>query len=126
EDADPRALIELRRFLARPFALRRVDAATFDRLLSDHYAASAGADVDAAGALGLAGDEIAMPSVEDLLDTSGGAPAIRLITSILADAARQGVSDIHIEPFESGLVVRMRSDGALQETLRRPPHVPPV
>jgi general secretion pathway protein E len=126
EGADPRALVELRRFLARPFALRRVDAATFDRLLSDHYAASAGADVDAAGALGLTGDEITMPSVEDLLDTSDDAPAIRLINSIIADAARQGVSDIHIEPYESGLVVRMRIDGVLRETLRLPPHVAPV
>src|SRR5690606_4267559 len=88
--------------------------------------ASAGADVDAAGALGLAGDEIAMPSVEDLLDTSDDAPAIRLINSIIADAARQGVSDIHIEPYESGLVVRMRIDGVLRETLRLPPHVAPV
>ena len=35
EGADPHALVELRRFLARPFALRKVDPAGFDRLLSD-------------------------------------------------------------------------------------------
>jgi general secretion pathway protein E len=125
EDADPGALIELRRFLARPFALRRVGGAEFDRLLSDHYAASAEANADAAGALGF-GDDLALPSAEDLLDTSDDAPAIRLINSIIADAARQGVSDIHIEPYESGLVVRMRMDGVLRETLRMPPHVAPV
>jgi general secretion pathway protein E len=39
---------------------------------------------------------------------------------------RQGVSDIHIEPYESGLVVRMRVDGVLREHLRMPAHVAPV
>ncbi|GAA4825885.1 type II secretion system ATPase GspE [Sphingosinicella ginsenosidimutans] len=123
--ADPKALIELRRFLARPFLVREVPAAEFDRLLSDRYAASAEANADAAGALGF-GEDFALPSAEDLLDTSDDAPAIRLINSIIADAARQGVSDIHIEPYESGLVVRMRMDGVLRETLRMPPHVAPV
>ena len=36
------------------------------------------------------------------------------------------MSDIHIEPYETGLVVRMRIDGVLRETLRMPPHVAPV
>jgi len=67
-----------------------------------------------------------MPSAEDLLDSSDDAPAIRLINGIIADAVRQGVSDIHIEPYESGLVIRMRIDGILRETLRMPAHVAPV
>lgn len=128
--ADPNALIELRRFLARPFALETVDAPAFDRLLSDLYAASADAAADAAGALGFNDDlghlAAALPSADDLLDTSDDAPAIRLINGIIADAARQGVSDIHIEPYETGLVVRMRMDGVLRETLRMPAHVAPV
>src|SRR3546814_20120173 len=45
---------------------------------------------------------------------------------MIAEAVRQGVSDIHIEPYESGLVVRMRTDGVLREHLRMPPHVAPV
>src|ERR1044071_4684927 len=67
-----------------------------------------------------------LPTAEDLLDSADDAPAIRLINGIIADAARRGVSDIHIEPYESGLVVRMRIDGVLRETLRMPPHVAPV
>ena len=128
EGADPQALIELRRYLGRAFALTRVDAAAFDRLLSDNYAA--GAAYDAAGSLGFGGDlghlAAQLPSVDDLLDTSDDAPAIRLINGIISDAVRQGVSDIHIEPYETGLVVRMRIDGVLRETLRMPPHVAPV
>jgi general secretion pathway protein E len=130
EGADPKALIELRRFLARPFVVRQVDGPQFDRLLSDLYPSGTEAAADAAGSLGF-GDDLGhiaagMPSAEDLLDTSDDAPAIRLINGIIADAARQGVSDIHIEPYETGLVVRMRMDGVLRETLRMPPHVAPV
>jgi general secretion pathway protein E len=130
EGADPNALIELRRFLARPFAVHQVDAPAFDRLLSDLYPSGTEAAADAAGSLGFGEDlghlAAALPSAEDLLDTSDDAPAIRLINGLIADAARQGVSDIHIEPYETGLVVRMRIDGVLRETLRMPPHVAPV
>ena len=129
--ADPQALIELRRHLGRPFALNEVDSAGFDRLLSDLYGAGAGVAADAADSLGFGDDDLGhlashLPSADDLLDTSDDAPAIRLINGIIADAARQGVSDIHIEPYETGLVIRMRMDGVLRETLRMPPHVAPV
>jgi general secretion pathway protein E len=128
EGADPGALVELRRWLARPFALETVPADAFDRLLSDHYAMSGEMAADAAGSLGIddLGHLASDLSSEDLLDTSDDAPAIRLINGLIADAARQGVSDIHIEPYETGLVVRMRMDGVLKETLRMPPHVAPV
>nr|MBF6601815.1 Flp pilus assembly complex ATPase component TadA [Sphingorhabdus sp.] len=67
-----------------------------------------------------------IPSAEDLLDSADDAPTIRLINGIIAEAARQGASDIHIEPYETGLVVRMRVDGVLHEKLRMPPHVASV
>ena len=128
QGADPRALIELRRHLGRPFDVEVVEPAAFDRLLSDTYAMDGQAN--ALAAVGM-GDELDMladgiPTAEDLLDTADDAPAIRLINGIIADAARNGVSDIHIEPYETGLVVRMRIDGVLRETLRMPPHVAPV
>ena len=130
EGGDPRALIELRRYFGRPFAVQKVPASRFDRILSEVYAMDGQAAADAAGSLGL-GDELAalatdLPTADDLLDSADDAPAIRLINGIIADAARQGVSDIHIEPYETGLVVRMRIDGVLRETLRMPPHVAPV
>ncbi|WP_166036664.1 ATPase, T2SS/T4P/T4SS family [Sphingosinicella sp. YJ22] len=129
EGADPQALVELRRWLARPFALEFVAADAFDRLLSDHYAMSGEAAAANAGDLGIGEDlgHLASDiSAEDLLDTSDDAPAIRLINGLLADAARQGASDIHIEPYETGMVVRMRMDGVLREVLRMPAHVAPV
>jgi general secretion pathway protein E len=128
QGADPKALLEARRYLARPFAVVAVEPPAFDRLLSDAYAMDGQATALAAVGMGdeldlLAGD---LPTAEDLLDTADDAPAIRLINGIIADATRNGVSDIHIEPYESGLVVRMRIDGVLRETMRMPPHVAPV
>ncbi|WP_106640054.1 type II secretion system ATPase GspE [Allosphingosinicella vermicomposti] len=130
EGSDPRALIELRRYLARPFDVQFTPAPEFDDILSERYAMDGQAAADAAGSLGL-GDDLAilatdLPTADDLLDSADDAPAIRLINGIIADAARQGVSDIHIEPYETGLFVRMRVDGVLRETLRMPPHVAPV
>lgn len=57
-------------------------------------------------------DEI---QVYDLLDDHHHqAPIIKLLNLILTEAIQQGASDIHFEPFETGLKVRYRIDGVLQ------------
>lgn len=129
EGADPRVLIEVRRHLARTFDVQRASPADFDRHLHSRYAV----DESAAGLVGSidSDDDLnalatGLPTAEDLLDSADDAPAIRLINGIIAEAVRRGVSDIHVEPYESGLVVRMRIDGMLKESLRMPPHVAPV
>lgn len=43
-----------------------------------------------------------------------GAPVVRLLQSLFEDASQVGASDIHIEPMESGLQIRVRVDGVLQ------------
>ncbi len=58
--------------------------------------------------------------VEDLIDTSDEAPVIRFVNGLLTQAYRQRASDIHIEPFETELLVRYRVDGVLYE-VQRPP-----
>lgn len=130
EGGDPVALLEVRRHLADSFDVEFVNAQTFDKYLSDHYAMD-GSAAAMAGSMQVGEDDLDLiagniPTAEDLLDSADDAPAIRLINGIIAEAARQGVSDIHIEPYETGLVVRMRIDGVLRETLRMPPHVAPV
>lgn len=53
--------------------------------------------------------------IYDLLDDNGyQAPIIKLLNLILTEAIQQGASDIHFEPFETGLKVRYRIDGVLQ------------
>jgi MSHA biogenesis protein MshE len=43
-----------------------------------------------------------------------GAPVVRLLQSRFEDATQVGASDVHIEPQEDGLQVRVRVDGVLQ------------
>jgi MSHA biogenesis protein MshE len=50
-------------------------------------------------------------------DASAEAPVLRLLRSMFIDAVQVGASDIHIEPGESGLRIRQRVDGMLQEQL---------
>ena len=53
-------------------------------------------------------------------DSAPSAPAIRLVNSIIERAAAENASDIHLEPRESGMVVRMRIDGVLHKILTVP------
>lgn len=56
----------------------------------------------------------------DLLDQDASSAVIRILNAILSEAIQQGASDIHFEPKESGLTVRYRIDGVLQQR-----HAPP-
>jgi type IV pilus assembly protein PilB len=57
-------------------------------------------------------------SDEDDLDDVKNAPAVRLVDSIIKAAVKARASDIHIEPFERYVKVRIRVDGELLETMR--------
>ena len=48
------------------------------------------------------------------------APIIKLVNGILIRAVNDGVSDIHIEPFEKSLQVRYRLDGSLYKSMNLP------
>ncbi len=59
-----------------------------------------------------------LPAIEDLLETSDDAPIIRMLNALLTQAARDGASDIHIEPYERYSSVRFRIDGGLREVVQ--------
>jgi len=59
-----------------------------------------------------------LPAVEDLLEASDDAPIIRMLNALLTQAARDGASDIHIEPYERHSSVRFRVDGTLREVVQ--------
>lgn len=48
------------------------------------------------------------------------APAVRLVNSIINQAVNMRASDIHVEPFETEVLVRYRVDGVLQEIMKVP------
>jgi len=59
-------------------------------------------------------DEVVL---ENMLAEAGpeDAPVARLLQSMFEDSVQIGASDIHVEPDESGLHIRQRVDGVLQE-----------
>ncbi len=64
-----------------------------------------------------AGPETMQPredDIESLRDLASGAPVVRAVNDLLEKAVELRASDIHIEPFSAGLVVRMRIDGLLR------------
>lgn len=60
---------------------------------------------------------------DDLLDVAGRAPTIKLVNLVLFEAVQARASDVHIQPYEDTLVVRMRIDGVLHNALKLPKHL---
>src|SRR5436309_5481891 len=58
-------------------------------------------------------EEEKVSSTTELTTASEDAPIVRLANNILALAIKKGASDIHIEPQEKGVVLRLRIDGVL-------------
>jgi type IV pilus assembly protein PilB len=52
--------------------------------------------------------------------SANDAPIIKLVNGILVKAVQEGVSDIHIEPFEKAMQVRYRKDGSLFKSMNLP------
>ncbi len=75
------------------------------------------ADEDADGS-----SEIADLEEEDGV-TEG--PVVRIVNSIMLQAAEDGASDVHFEAQEDGLAVRYRIDGVLHEVQRIPKRLAP-
>jgi general secretion pathway protein E len=130
EGGNAAALMEVRRVAGRALEVEEMPRAVFDRRLSEIYA-DAGLD-EAAGIdqLELHGTLDALvediPATADLLESQDDAPIIRLINGVIAEAARLGASDVHIEPFENVLKVRFRVDGMMREAVALPNRIAPL
>jgi len=72
--------------------------------------------------LGVEGAGIADLEEEDGVSE---APIVRIVNSVILQAAEDGASDIHFEAHEDGLVVRFRIDGLLHEVQRIPKRLAP-
>ncbi len=66
-----------------------------------------------------------LPDSKDILDEDDEAPIIRLVNSVLNQAAKERASDIHIEPMEKYVLFRFRRDGVLSEIVRAPKRFQP-
>ena len=114
----------MRKYAANGTALvlQRADPGTLAQRISAAYArgessaATVVSEVESDADLSRIMQEL--PAVADLLETSDDAPIIRMLNALLTQAARDGASDIHIEPYERHSSVRFRVDGTLREVVQ--------
>jgi type IV pilus assembly protein PilB len=66
--------------------------------------------------------EIESDDVEEGGDrfAASDAPIIKLVNGILVKAVQDGVSDIHVEPYEKTMQIRYRKDGSLFKSMNLP------
>jgi type IV pilus assembly protein PilB len=67
-------------------------------------------------------EEVNEEEADDLEADDGisDAPLVRLVNSLIFQAAEDGASDMHFEPQNDGIVVRFRIDGVMHEIQRIP------
>ncbi|MEG3861668.1 GspE/PulE family protein [Microcoleus sp. herbarium12] len=75
------------------------------------------------GELSLEEDTADQEDLANTIDDAEAAPVIKAVNVILAKALSEKVSDIHVEPQEEFMRIRMRKDGVLQEYFRFPKQV---
>lgn len=95
------------------------DPASIRMVIDTRYGAQIGSEVDEA-----------LEDVADIVDVTGegdlskqdfsSAPVAKIVNMILEYAVKHKASDVHIEPRESGIIVRYRMSGVLSEKLSFP------
>ena len=114
-------LAEVKRATQMRLVVRVVPDGEFEELLTAVYMRDASEAKQMVADIGdhfdLASLAESVPETEDLLDEQDDAPIVRLINAVLAEAIREGASDVHIETFEKLLQVRFRVDGVMREVV---------
>ena len=122
-DTDSDVLDSLGRFLKSPYRELLLDPEHIDHLINSAYEGRSAETEEYIATLDR--DEVleeidALAVHEDLLESAGRAPVIRLVNMILFEAIKTGASDVHIQPYETDVVVRMRLDGVLFDLFHIP------
>ena len=116
-------LAEVRRVVGEGFYPVALSESQFEQKLTDAYQRDSSEARQLMEDLGSDSDDFFslaedLPETEDLLESEDDAPIIKLINAMLAEAIKEGASDIHIETFEKILSIRFRVDGMLREVLQ--------
>ena len=93
--------------LAQPFEIHLTTEAQIRKMVDDHY----GLALEESGHEEL----IDVADIDKLKDMASEAPVIKYVNNLIDVAVGRRASDIHMEPFEEGLYIRLRIDGILHE-----------
>ncbi len=111
DPGDTYAISAIRLALGRPVIIRVASAediqSAIERSLREREVPNLWTDVP--------NSDAKSDDVEDLRDMALGAPVVRFVNQMIQDAVHSRATDIHIEPFDGRVAVRMRVDGMLRE-----------
>lgn len=113
--ADPSnddAVQSLRQFVGKAVTKRVATPKEIETALAQLYGEPSATFDDEALATGVF-DENRTDDLDRILDQASDAPVIRWVNNVLTQACEVRASDVHIEPMESSLRVRVRVDGLL-------------
>lgn len=117
-------LLEFNRYFeSRAIQYKKVDLKTFTSMLQEDYETDDKSTLDAMDDLQYESyDDIisSFDNTSDLLDNTDHSAIVRFINSIIQQAMRKKVSDIHFEVFEDKVNIRFRLDGVLQDVIQPP------
>ena len=116
-------LLDLHVLCGAPILPVAADRESLEKMIAKHYQGGGGGYVDfnaaskgaseAPSSKGSGASE-AKPGVIRLGGGGETSPIVRLVNEIISEAIHSGSSDIHFEPFERELKVRLRQDGVLR------------
>lgn len=66
------------------------------------------------------GESVPSEQVDDLLESDTRGATVRLVNDLLLEAIQVRASDIHVQPFDEHVIVRMRLDGVLEDIRKLP------
>lgn len=113
-----RAVDDLGVLTGMPVRAVLADPALVRDRIEDRFLEGMLADIPMDDAAVIEADETT--DLADLQKMAGEAAVVQTVNLLFAQAVRDGVSDIHVEPYERELKVRFRIDGILHDTVRPP------
>ncbi len=123
EPGDHQTLDVLRRWLGSVIEAVPADAGQLSAAINHAYGQQTGAAQEFIEKLdrdAVMEQVVTLEGREDLLNVSDRSPVIKLVNLVLFEAVQQEASDIHIQPYEERLIVRMRIDGVLFDAFDLP------
>ncbi|MEX2672288.1 MAG: type II secretion system ATPase GspE [Phycisphaeraceae bacterium] len=120
---DAQTLDVLRRWLGVAIEAVAVDAEQLSMAINQAYGQQTGTAHEFVAELdrdAVMAEVKGLQGREDLLNVSDRAPVIKLVNLVLFEAVQQQASDIHVQPFENRVMVRMRIDGVLFDVFNLP------
>ncbi len=111
------------RALGTPMTPVLIDGAELDSITNAVYEQAVVATRAAQEAPSLSeflGEAIPSERADDLLESDTHGATVKLVNDLLLEAIQIGASDLHLQPFEDHVIVRMRLDGVLEDVRKLP------